>query len=343
MHSDNHFIAAILANPFNNDLRTVYADWLEEQRDPRAELLRITDQLRQLDVLNRWELEARMQHLAYVENVPPVGPFLRNNAIGMEFVLIPGGHFLMGTSNEEQGFRNNERQHAVTLSHPFFLGVTQVTQQHWTKVMSTKPWSGQDGVLDDPDCPAICISWENALRFCKRMNERNDGFVPLGWEYVLPTEAQWEYACRAGSSTAYSFGDGDGPEKYAWFVENTADIDEAFAHRVGQKHPNAFGLYDMHGNVWEWCRDWYGDYPRQGVTDPTGPAAGRDRVTRGGSWYSTIDECRSARRGANLPFCGEAIQGFRVAIAPLSLAHTYDLHLHGESDEIKAIPSPSDN
>ena len=135
-------------------------------------------------------------------------------------------------------------------------------------------------------------------------------------KYRLPTEAEWEYACRAGSTTRFCFGDGDGQlGSYAWYTKNAYDIGEKYAHGVGTKQPNVWGLYDMHGNVWEWCEDWYGDYPSGSVTDPTGPTTRSSRVFRGGSWSGYARRCRSANRSWCTPGSRGHDLGFRLAFS----------------------------
>ena len=158
--------------------------------------------------------------------------------------------------------------------------------------MGSSPWLGKDYVKSADRNPAVYISWEDCQGFVNK----------LGSGFRLPTEAEWEYACRAGSATAYSFGDGASQLKdYAWYDKNAWDIGEKYAHGVGLKKPNAWGLYDMHGNVWEWCQDWKGDYPSGSVTDPTGPSRGSSRVFRGGSFDGSAGGCRSADRGGSSP------------------------------------------
>ena len=191
------------------------------------------------------------------------------NSIGMVLVPIPAGEFVMGSPKTESGRRNVEVQHPVTLTKPFLLGVHEVTQGQWQAVMGTTPWKGKQYVKEGDDYPATYVSWNDAVEFCRKLSEKE------GLEYRLPTEAEWEYACRAGTTTAYSFGD-DASElgEYAWYRENAWDAGQKYAHTVGQKKPNPWGLYDMHGNVWEWCEDRYGVYHAGAATDPTGPAAG---------------------------------------------------------------------
>jgi formylglycine-generating enzyme required for sulfatase activity len=152
------------------------------------------------------------------------------------------------------------------------------------------------------------VTWNDAVEFCRKLSEQE------GVEYRLPTEAQWEYTCRAGTTTVYSYGDDESKlGEHAWYRTNAWDIGEKYAHGVGQKPPNPWGLYDMHGNVWEWCQDWYSKYEGAAVDDPAGPASGRVRVLRGGSFlYVTVD-CRSAVRNSRQPDFHFVYIGFRVS------------------------------
>jgi formylglycine-generating enzyme required for sulfatase activity len=215
------------------------------------------------------------------------------DSIGMLLVPIPAGEFQMGSSDADSYARNGQKpQHLVKISKPFYLAVHEVTQQQYEKVMGTRPWQGKNYVKKGPDYPAVYVSHDDAVEFCRRLSKQE------GVEYRLPTEAEWEYACRAGTTTAYSFGD-DASKlgQYAWYDENAWDIGEEYAHRVGQKQPNRWGLYDMHGNVWEWCQDWYGPYGSEKVvSDPLGPAQGYGRVLRGGSFNGLSSLIRSAFR-----------------------------------------------
>jgi formylglycine-generating enzyme required for sulfatase activity len=160
------------------------------------------------------------------------------------------------------------------------------------------------------DAPVEQISWDDAMQFCRKLTERERtaGRLPEGHEFTLPTEAQWEYACRAGTTGDYA-GNLDG---MAWYSQNSGNT----THPVGQKQANAWGLYDMHGNVWEWCRDWYGNYPSGGVTNPTGPSSGLYRVIHGGSWAYDAERCRSASRYRFVVGTCESYLGFRLALAP---------------------------
>jgi sulfatase modifying factor 1 len=202
------------------------------------------------------------------------------NTIGMKLKLIPAGTFMMGSPESEEDRDGDEPQHQVTISKAFYMQTTEVTQGQWMVVMGTEPWKGKTNVKEGSNYAATIVSWDDAVAYCKKLNEKE------GKTYRLPTEAEWEYVCRAGTTTPWSFGNdekvlGD----YAWYRENTWDIGEKHAHQVGLKQPNAFGLFDIHGNVWEWCSDYYGkDYYKQSPEkDPTGPVPVAFCVFRGGS------------------------------------------------------------
>lgn len=175
----------------------------------------------------------------------------------------------------------------------YHIGETTVTQGQWREVMDTEPWKGQSYVMEGDDYPAVYVSWNDAVAFCKKLSEKE------GKTYRLPTEAEWEYACRAGANTAYYFGD-NATElgEYAWFDKNTWDIDENYPHRVAQKLPNQFGLYDMHGNVWEWCDDLFDQ---------------EYRMLRGGSWISNSESCSAWYRIYGAPVDRGNVIGFRLA------------------------------
>ena len=236
------------------------------------------------------------------------------NSVGMKLVLIPKGTFTMGSPTEEEGAGTDEQQHQVTISKDYYLGVTEVTQGQYEKVMGVNPSHFQKRVIRKSDSsmyPVESVSWEDAVEFCKRLSElpkeKKSGRV-----YRLPTEAEWEYACRAGSKTAFYCGDdSELIGAYAWHAANSGGQ----THPVGEKKPNAWGLYDMHGNVWEWCSDWYGDYPEGAVTDPVGPEEGSLRVYRGGCWRSVAADFRSAFRDGLAPSFRFSIRGLRVALS----------------------------
>jgi len=243
-----------------------------------------------------------------------------SNSIGMTFAAIPAGTFLMGSADGDRDADDVEKpQHRVTISKPFYIGQHEVTQAQWEAVMGSNPYTlsrsnpfyelpGMAARITRPNHPAT-VSWEDAQEFISRLNAKENTR-----HYRLPTEAEWEYAARAGTTTAYSFGDNHNElSQYAWHGENFAT---GGTHPVGQKLPNPWGLYDMHGNVWEWVQDWYAPHYDSSapVTDPTGPRRGSQRVVRGGSWHTTADSWRSAfRKGYDPDYRGISI-GFRVVM-----------------------------
>ena len=226
------------------------------------------------------------------------------NTIGMVLIDIPAGTFTMGSPAGEKGRSDREEQVAVTLTKPFWLGKTEVTQGQFKKVMGTTPWKGRDKVQIDKNGAVSYVSWDDAIAFCAELTEleQDAGTLKVGEPYRLPTEAEWEYACRAGTKTKFSFGDDEKQlGEYAWFAGNAFDAGEQYAHAVGMKKPNPWGLHDMHGNVSEWCFDGCdaGAKELPGGVDPVGPrnALGSDwRVKRNANWRSTPDYCRSAYR-----------------------------------------------
>lgn len=246
-----------------------------------------------------------------------------DNGPKLKLAWCPPGDFSMGSPTNEKGRADDEEQVHVTLTKGFWLGKHEVTQAQWQRVMQTTPWSGMPWggkvfVKQGNDYPATGVSWEDAMKFCEKLTqqERSAGRLPSGWQYTLPTEAQWEYACRAGSHSRFSFGDDESQlGDYAWwgglFGNGSAKHDE-YAHIVGQKKANPLGLSDMHGNVYEWCRDWYvKELP--GGTDPQGPSRGMGRVIRGGSWVDPAPFCRSADRSRGKPDYRSSDLGFRLA------------------------------
>lgn len=244
---------------------------------------------------------------------PPAKTLVLDLAHGvkMDLVLVEAGEFQMGASN---GNSDERKGHTVQLTRPFFLGKTEVTRAQWEAMMGDNPPDAEAY-----DMPVTPVAWKDAMEFCRKLS------LKARREIRLPTEAEWEYACRSGSTSQWCFGDHEYELlDYAWYAENS----DGKAHPVGGKYPNSWGLYDMHGNVWEWCADWYGGYrypPRKEV-DPIGPTGGPGHVLRGGSWTSGPSELRSAARhkhgagddlrhgidGRDLP------RGFRVAasVAP---------------------------
>ena len=234
--------------------------------------------------------------------------------VKMKLVLIPAGTFVMGSPSTEKG-RREEPRHTVTISKTFWMSVTEVTQAQWLAVMNTSPWRGRKDVKQAAECPAANISWNGASAFCTRLGQT---IRSAGWLVRLPTEAEWEYACRAGSGEGFCFGDDESKlSDYAWHVKNTVQAGGNHAQPVAQKKPNAWGLYDMHGNVFEWCMDWYGQYGAADATatDPGGPTSGRMRVLRGGA-FNVDDLPRCAARDWSLPGNQESYTGFRVVAQP---------------------------
>ena len=240
--------------------------------------------------------------------------------VKLEMVLIPAGEFLMGSPDSDKDADSDEKpQHRVRITKPFYLGKYLVTQEQWEAVMGNNPSD-----FKGPKNPVEQVSWEDCRRFLRKLNAKSGS---AGGKFVLPTEAQWEYACRAGSTTRYYFGDDRGQlGKYAWYTElaigrdGMAHVLKDFrkgTHPVGEKKPNAFGLYDMHGNVWEWCQDWFDDryYAKSPLDDPIGPATGSLRMYRGGGWGNDLWYCRSACRGGGDPKFRQGNQGFRVSEA----------------------------
>ena len=235
---------------------------------------------------------------------------IRENSIRMKLVWIAPGDFMMGSNNGSSD-EDEKPAHLVKLSKGFWMGQTEVTQGQYTAVMNAQPWSGQNYVKVSANNAANYVSWNDAAEFCKKLNQKE------GVTYRLPTEAEWEYACRAGTQTKYSFGDSESLlGDYAWFDGNTGYIGQKYARPVAQKKPNALGLYDMHGNVWEWCKDWYGAdyYSKSPASDPQGPSTGRSRVVRGGSWSNAPRNCRSASRNYSAPDDRSSHYGFRVVV-----------------------------
>ena len=250
--------------------------------------------------------------------------------------ILPGT-FVMGSPTSETNRNSDETQHTVTLTKGFYMGKYAVRQGEYLALIGSNPsyfttrdYNG-NSIPQDLNRPVEQVSWIDATNYCGHLTQQEQaaGRVPLGWVYRLPTESEWEYACRAGATTAFNFGSAihGGMANFDDHYEYDASIGDIYFSNpavpwlprtttVGSYQPNAWGLYDMHGNVWEWCRDWYGSYPAGSVTDPQGASLGSYRVFRGGDWFNNGTSCRSAYRNyINPPNYSSGI-GFRVVLAP---------------------------
>ena len=228
----------------------------------------------------------------------------------IEFISIPAGSFTMGSPEKEKDRGDHEKQVPVTITRVFELGKTVVTQKQWTEVMGTDPWNWENLKETGDNYPAVDVSWLDASLFCEHLTsyEREAGRLSANQKYRLPTEAEWEYACRAATTTAFSYGDDESSlGDYAWYVDNS----DSELHEVATKKPNPWGLFDMHGNVYEWCEDWHEDF-LSGGNDPKGQSAGSDRVIRGGNWSEYASGCRSAYRLNDYPAYRTCGIGFRI-------------------------------
>jgi formylglycine-generating enzyme required for sulfatase activity len=245
---------------------------------------------------------------AQLETAKKIGkPVFLSNSIGMKFVLIPAGDFVMGSPASEPGHTMMEGpQHRVKISRPFYLQTTEVTQAQWRAIMGKNP-SHHQGC---DQCPVEQVSGEDVKKFIRRLNAREKKN-----KYRLPTEAEWEYACRATTTTVYHFGNAPGRlGDHAWYADNSGNR----THPVAQKRPNPWGLFDMYGNVWEWCRDGYdgGYYAESPALDPPGPGEGTWQVVRGGSCFNNPRLLRSALRGGTSSRHSFSNLGFRMVRMP---------------------------
>ena len=212
----------------------------------------------------------------------------------MDFILVHSGVFKRG-------------EQEVSLTKDFYIGKYEVTQAQWKAVMGNNP-SYHDGA----NRPVEKVSWNDAMAFCKKLNE--SGKAPKGWKFTLPTAAQWEFAARGGNrSKGHEYSGSNDINEVAWYDDNSDNQ----THPVGEKKPNELGLYDMSGNVWEWCLDWSGSYSRGAVTDPQGPQSGSLRVMRGGSWDDFALYCKVVYRRNGFPDDRSCVYGFRLALVPV--------------------------
>ena len=258
---------------------------------------------RRIEIVTRLLKEDPATHWLSIKPVNLPAGTLRSLG-GTECVWCPPGQFMMGSPTSERGRDSDEVQHEVVLTRGFFLSETECTQGQWEAVMGGNP-----SYFKGTEWPVEEVSWEEAVEYCRKLTakQRAEGILADGWEWRLPTEAEWEYAARAGTTGA-RYGKLD---TIAWRDGNSG----IQTHPVKQKTANAWGLYDMIGNVWEWCSDWYGGYPTGSVTDPTGPSSGSFRVRRGGSWLGGDWLARSALRSSIVPGDRYDNLGFRPALS----------------------------
>jgi uncharacterized protein (TIGR02996 family) len=296
-----HLLQGVVDEPRAEARWLVLADWLEEHDDPRrAELLRLHRRLLATCCEPGKHPERAGWHARLVallaEGVKPCGPQRTvglSAGVAMTFRFIPPGSFLMGSPEGEEGRDDEEYLHPVTLTEGFWLGIYPVTQAQWKVVMGANP-----SRFPGDDRPVENVSLADSQAFCRKLGDRFD----------LPLEAQWEWACRAGTTTAYSTGDGAEAMKQAGWCSYDGDWGPAQETKpVGRHVPNAWGLYDMHGNVWEQCRDAFVDFQTGRI--------GYGRVVRGGAWYLNLPECRSAFRVGVNPDRPDSGVGFRVCLA----------------------------
>ncbi|MFC1805667.1 formylglycine-generating enzyme family protein [Planctomycetota bacterium] len=227
----------------------------------------------------------------------------------MKMVLLPPGEFTMGSPKAEEWHRADETQRRVTLTKPFYMGATEVTQGQWKTMMGKNPSFFTGAAL-----PVETVTWQQAAEFCRKLSDKE------GAKYRLPTESEWEYACRAGTTTSFHTGGTIGTDQANYngqftYGKGRKGVFRETTSKAGRFAPNAWGLHDMHGNVWEWCADWYAGYPTGKAIDPTGPTEGKSRSVRGGCWINFPAVCRSANRGKTVPVSWNFHFGFRVVRA----------------------------
>jgi formylglycine-generating enzyme required for sulfatase activity len=269
--------------------------------------MRASEILADIGIFKAWpfdeaEAKKRQKEAAELLDVPVEKEVALGDGVKMKFALIPAGEFVMGSSETEKDRGDGEGPaHKVTIKKAFYIGVTEVTQAQWKALMGGSNPSQYKG----DDMPVERVAWDGCRGYLKLLSEKEKKI------FRLPTEAEWEYACRAGSAMRYSGGDDDNaPDEAGWHTENSGGT----THPVAQKKPNAWGLYDMHGNVWEWCQDFYGEYKDGDQVDPTGVEMGMGRVMRGGSWLDAAKDCRSAKRYFFLADISVVNSGFRTVM-----------------------------
>jgi uncharacterized protein (TIGR02996 family) len=311
MTEEEALLARLRADPDDGGPRMVFSDWLEERGDPRGELLRLTDELtRPEPAADRPALESRLRALL-AAGVRPIGPRW-TNSLGMEFAWVPAGTYFMGSPPGEPDRQENETRHRVTLTRGFYMGVHPVTRGQWREVAGSAP-----GRFTGDDRPVEGVSWTDCREFCQALTRKDGLKVGLPSPYRLPTEAEWEYACRGATATAFSFGDQLTPARANFHANYARRPEQPGSQRqettpVGLFPANAWGLTDMHGNVFEWCADAYAVYSDRDATDPCVEDGGEVRILRGGSWHSLAGRCRSACRAWGPPGYRGSDVGCRV-------------------------------
>jgi len=291
---------SVVAYKEAQELARIRAELERERREEERRLAAIKAEEERKQEAQREELRVLNTSAAFAK----LGDRFTISDLGLEMLWVKHGAFMMGSPKSEAKRDEDEIQHQVTLTKGFYLGKYEVTQAQWERVMGNNP-----SKFKGADSPVEQVSWNDAVEFCKKLTEmeKKAGRVPQGMSYQLPTEAQWEYACRAGTSTMYSWGDLISSKNASY----NRDFDDGTTP-VGKYPANPWGFHDMHGNVWEWCSDGYGDYPSGSVTNPIGPASGSTRVVRGGSWYYDGTFMRSAKRNFYTPHYLINSIGFRV-------------------------------
>jgi len=310
------FLDAIVEAGGELSLRLILADWLEEHnRLDEAELLRlhtalVTTCCEPDEHPERVRQQARVVELltAGVRPCVPRRTVVLAENVDMTFAWIPPGTFLMGSPPEEAERVDNETQHRVTLTHGFHLGIHPVTQAQWQAVMGDNPSNFKGN-----DRPVEQVSWDDCQAFCTKLGQL------AGKRFRLPTEAEWEYACRAGTTTPFYFGETIGTDQVNYDGNHTYGRGKKGVYRrqttpVGSFPANAWGLFDMHGNVVEWCQDWYGPYSQGDIKDSRSINNGDFRVLHGGSWRSRPDWCRAAYRNRSAPGDRFSFLGCRVVL-----------------------------
>ena len=301
MTNPSRLMAEIEASPDDWAPRLRLADWLEERGDRSSEVIRLLHELLRKEVHDP-TLQSQLQALLD-EGVTCPGP-RKTTQVGGELAMLPPGTFLMGD--------NSSGRATATISHGFWIGRTPVTQQQWSKVLGQRDaWTHVD-----PSCPVTHVDWNDANEFCVLLSERERSVGKLhdGWKYRLPTEAEWEYACRAGTVTTYFFGEEwERLTEFAWFNRNTTEVGEEHLHPVASRKPNPWGLFDMYGNVLEWCLDGF-QYEHKGGSNPFVEPSSETRVTRGGDFRSADWCCESGSRFEYMSDSRRDDIGFRIAL-----------------------------